>query len=747
MNKNVINKAFEGLFWVLSEKTTEVLTDKDMIEAITLNTELQNIGYTLSAEDVVKLAYCDKTSVKEILNYHKENTKGYEPMYPDFPRQVMDMDEATFRFHQIVHYFSTYGIERLFGVECKNGWMPDVEKTDKTKEDTTLVDLKVLELHNEEDLIKKLNKTLSKKERFTYIERDLMKEYLDKLDFENNPITFKENIALLIPEKKDGLSIKEYLLKVCTHPGDVLDTLELYNRQLNHEPTKMTTSLKKGFVRALESFTNEKSLSENLGQNRERNIYLLNNISYGCFADKNKPLYKVVNDLKNKQIKTWRSRVESNFSKLSEIQKNNDDNILNIQNETINELLSLLRERPGEYLRMAGRLYRQLPESTHEAVKNDLLGFAEKGNFKMQTLLSNVTFFGQNYEKNKANNTRNFRFSGRMNKNTEKTGNINRKEEEWNYLYDLSRELVKAQMKTMTTSLENKKVFIDEQNYDFKNTLVNTNEKAQENGFLSSGIAFKIPENANTLRFFVFWNDREKRVDLDLHSFYINKEGIEEHVGWNSDFSKDGICHSGDITTSNNSAEYIDINLNNNNVSYASTTLNSFNVRNFTNIETAYCGVLLVDRTEKDVNLYNPKNCFLSYDLTNIEHDETSLMDIFPNERFMRVAARMNHNGMNKQKIMASSYGLTEYLNDFCETHNIERVDTVEEAEVVISLSRVENCEKDNYCLLDNNYGLDEIEISTNENPQINEEIDNQNSDDMKCGKEIEEKSVDEMEI
>ena len=732
MNKNVINKAFEGYFWVLSEKTTETLTDKSMIEAITLNAELQNIGYTLSAEDVVKLAYCDKSSIREILDYHKEQTHGYEPMYPDFPKQIMDIDEATFRFHQMVHYFSTYGMENLFGVECKNGWMPDVEKTDKVKEDTTLMDLKVLELHSEKDLIEKLNKTLSKKERFSYIERDLMREYFDELDFANNPITFKENIVALIPQ--NGSDIKQYLLKTCSHPGDVLDTLDLFKQQLSqstplrsrkhNKPMKLSTSVKRGFVRVLESFTNENSLKENLSKNRERNIYLLNSISYGSLANKNEILYKTVNQLKNKQIKSWKSEVENKFLTLRELQKDNGDYILNsikIQ-KSVNDLLLLLRERPGEYLRAAGRLYRELPESNRKTIKNDLIGFAKNGEFKMQTLLSNATFFGQSYEENKNNNTQHFRYSNDR-VNNKKTGNVNRKKEEWDFLYDLSKDLVKTQMKIMTTSLENKKVYIDEQNYDFNNTLVNTNEKAKENGFLSSGIAFKIPENTHTLRFFVFWDDRQKRVDLDLHSFYVNKEGIRRHIGWNSNFRDDGIYHSGDVTTSNKSAEYIDIDLNENNVLYASTTVNCFNERNFTQIKTAYCGALAVDKIEKDTKLYNPKNCFLSYDLTKIESPETSLMDIFPNENFMRVASRMDNTNINRQKILTTSYNLNEYLKDFCETHNVEIVDDIHRADTVISLTREADCEKENYCLLDNNFGMDEKEMVNNgeEKMQTNE--------------------------
>ena len=41
------------------------------------------------------------------------------------------MDEATFRYNQVMHYFSTYGVELIAGmlgldVSVGQGWMPDV---------------------------------------------------------------------------------------------------------------------------------------------------------------------------------------------------------------------------------------------------------------------------------------------------------------------------------------------------------------------------------------------------------------------------------------------------------------------------------------------------------------------------------------------------------------------------------------------------------------------------------------------
>jgi len=93
------------------------LTDALIAKAVTANENLASLGYTLTAADVLRLAGSPSLngfvdSVSELMD-----SVDAEPVYPDFPTQVMEISEAEFRFHQLVHYFSTYGLETLFGVE------------------------------------------------------------------------------------------------------------------------------------------------------------------------------------------------------------------------------------------------------------------------------------------------------------------------------------------------------------------------------------------------------------------------------------------------------------------------------------------------------------------------------------------------------------------------------------------------------------------------------------------------------
>ena len=123
-----------------------------LVKAVTLNENLQALGYALSPADVAAIA------VSPSLDGFYDKVRGMmdtvkaEPMYPGFPQQVMEMDEAVFRFHQLVHYFSTYGMELLFGVDVKRGWLPcEEDRSDPAAEQTAVLRAKTVKLLPVED--------------------------------------------------------------------------------------------------------------------------------------------------------------------------------------------------------------------------------------------------------------------------------------------------------------------------------------------------------------------------------------------------------------------------------------------------------------------------------------------------------------------------------------------------------------------------------------------------------------------
>ena len=158
------------------------IPDERMQLVLTFNENIKGLGYTFDPQSIVDLARLANLANQSDLSNLYDKIKDMigsvdaKPMYPDFPNQVMEMDEATFRMHQLIHYFTTYGIESLTGMEVSKGWLPNVEETEKTECDDTLLSAKTIQLIDESECAAyALEKILSKRERMTDADNRLIK--------------------------------------------------------------------------------------------------------------------------------------------------------------------------------------------------------------------------------------------------------------------------------------------------------------------------------------------------------------------------------------------------------------------------------------------------------------------------------------------------------------------------------------------------------------------------------------------
>ena len=180
------------------------ITDETLLQALAVNENLHALGFTLRPQDIGMLA--TSSSMQEFYQQVKELVPEVkaEPMYPDFPIQVMEIDEAQFRLHQMMHYFSTYGLEWLTGQKVSKGWLPNVTSTPKTERDDRLLEDTVLELVWEEDSRGLcLRRILGRRERLTIPEKELVLMSLPHVSeetFDGMKILFKENLELLFPD-------------------------------------------------------------------------------------------------------------------------------------------------------------------------------------------------------------------------------------------------------------------------------------------------------------------------------------------------------------------------------------------------------------------------------------------------------------------------------------------------------------------------------------------------------------------
>ncbi len=643
------------------------LSDEGLQKALTLNTNLASLGLTFKPQDVARLATSSSldtlfATLKEYVGEVKA-----EPMYPDFPNQVMEMDEAVFRFHQMIHYFSTYGIEFMTGMKTERGWLPEMKKTEKTESDDALLDLKVIGLIDDGEKYEyAISKVLSKRERMTAVEKEMVKDALPHVDagfLKSLSVPFKQNlfdVFVVIFDTYPDEAVN-MLHSVCKHTGDVLKCMDyLLTRKRYH----LHTSEKRRLVKLLESY-DARDLEANLilsGKKADRHKVVLQFIDYNEYS--RSPQHKeAVRKLRNDELKSWESKVKALIGEKSE------------------ETLPFVAERPGMLLRMLTLLYRNGYNA--EQLTAAITSKAEK--LSTQTLVTTLEAFG---------GTRN-KYAKRE---EDEIAAENRD------VFSVLECALKANLETKDTPLKGKKVFFDMKDFDLSHSALRPNNKSDLGGYIQSGIAWKIPEEAKKIRFFVYWNDKE-RVDVDLHAFATTSDGKSIHVGWNDDFKKNGIVHSGDITHSD-AAEYIDVDLENNTLSKVGMNIHLYSGKGaFKDIDTCFVGMMAVNKAGEKVKLYDPKNCMFSHNMKSpARHMGYGILDV--KNRYMRYeGVPIEEYGRNKINMSDNKMSLQLYMDVLFNTQGVQVVENKEEADIVLTMGK--STEENGISLVDNNYFLD----------------------------------------
>lgn len=250
---------------------------------------------------------------------------------------------------------------------------------------------------------------------------------------------------------------------------------------------------------------------------------------------------------------------------------------------------------------------------------------------------------------------------------------------------EILKDLLKAHFRQAVTPLQGKKVFLQMQQFDLKHSVLETSNRSKDGGYIRSGIAWKIPDDAKYVRFFTYWNDHA-RVDIDLHAGAVATNGRSIHVGWNADFRNSGVIHSGDITHSN-AAEYIDIDLSAP-IREISTNVHLFRGKHsFREIKTCYVGMMAVDQMGQNVELYSPKNCFFTHKLTqNVQSLFYGFVDV--QNRCVRFVGQPNKSRWDSIPRINDTFSLQDYLDCVLDAQQVQIVDNAEDADVILSMGK-----------------------------------------------------------
>ncbi|MBR3318087.1 MAG: hypothetical protein IKG21_09765 [Atopobiaceae bacterium] len=645
------------------------LDGEDMTWAVTANTNLGGTGYTLSQPSILALAayhhhmavLAAGTSFLPVAEGLGE--KGVNPladlkrfvpdvkatpMYPDFPSQVMDMDEATFRFHQAMHYLSTYGVELLAGlhgldVTVDEGWLPDVESTPKTKSDETLVAPKVLHLIlTVEDLRSVVEARLGRATRMHPAEMQTTLEVFSDLGEEDvqtgfPKVAFHENMMELIRIASEGDSrmLTRVAGGLAQHPGDLLKATQ-YVLAARGATGHLATRQKKGLCRAFERFS-AMSIACNIVDAGKKDRKATNYLSIERFAGPH--LRKACELVWSGQVVSWATRLEQLWQAVEEAKqpaRSEVDDALNTYKTTLPErlrdafarlikhenkrtdeapdqlevawqaLLAHYGMRPGMLFRSLNRLVKnKCPEVM---LRGELSRHAKS--YSLPTLVRTLTIMSEATPRYRLGSSGYAAFH--IEQPNEPPANAR--------LRRIIRDLVVLRLRELDTPLKGKSIYLQTAGVSLAGSILMPNDAGSTGtAWPPVGIAYELPDD-QTVRFFTFWDERRTRVDVDLHFVGLAKDGKPINIGWNSRYATNSMVTSGDITTSHNSVEYLDAHMGkarDEGVRFVVQHQHIFSgARDWNDISTCYSGALVVKGTDTNVTLYNPENLLFRDDLT-----------------------------------------------------------------------------------------------------------------------------------
>lgn len=653
-------------------------TASDYAMALTVQANLDGTPYTLSESAIASLAGAYayiRVNNEEIIIDPAADIRSFcsdtalgRPMYPDFPTQVINMDEDEYRSNQIKHYMSTYGVEffasLLFGldVQVKEGWLPDVKTTEKTRSDEKLIVDHVVDIVvSPQAMASIVSDEIARPRRMSAPAIELVCDlFADGYLPDTTSIAFHENMmeVIRIASERSSAELAKVCAEVAQHPGDVLKAV-LWCAEKSGE-NHISTKAKKGFCRALENFDSE-NIAQNIADFSRKGEKAVNMLSVSRFAGDT--LKEGIMQVLTGTVRSYASVLESKW----------EDYKIGIDKDG-SVLLSWYGKRPGILLRSLARLLREGIDE--QAVEAELVVHIDDYSLATLIQLENAaTAYEMHRQKNWSGHVENVLDIKRRMENFE----VNEK------IAPMIARLIFDRMSKMDVPLAGKKVYVDSCGFSLAGSVILPNEVGNTSGaYPPAGMAYDVPSD-KTVRFFTFWNNESERVDVDLHFKYTDTEGRDGEVGWYSSYRSRGMVTSGDITHSTNAAEYLDIDMAEALCEGIDTVYQHDHiysgVPNWKDIETCFSGAMIVGDTDPDVELYNSENVLFHDDMTGDGNAMDYAMVDIPNH-FVRILRGTS------MPFTRNAFTLDAYIELLLDAQNATVVDDIEQADMVLSVGR-----------------------------------------------------------
>lgn len=583
-----------------------ILTKKDKIKpndiyVATLLKNVESLGFTLS-EEIIDIL--ETYSVIEIEKFYKELINSlmlslganvrYKPMYPNFPKQVMQATNAELYTNAFLHYLGDF-----FGVRIlpKYRKIRRADLKDKIK-------LKVIELGNICEFNSIFTNLINSKtsisesdqidlEWFVKYHKDEMENFIPK------EIPLKENVALLGKLLTQHTNIAESFLKQYLKTatdilrfvsslsgGDISLAKNTKFKNLKKKDRRLILSLLENCKFIIEDMLRYKEQWKRLGER-------LHPFEYKCKFPKCFEAFDIIRN--EKPFSTFNRKIE-NF----------------IIKKDINSLVILLKDRPGEFARRLDNILR-LSSSIESNTENVLYNFSQIADkISSPVLLQVLTHFKH---RNQNHDLRVFFPKGDICKVKAIDNNLSK-------INELVRQKVVEICKEKLIEKYKKlkplgKVYLDKnlKKYNVPFALRSASKALKT---IARGSKLDLPEG-NTLRFFIWWKDGKNRTDLDISAVALDNN--HKHLYSIAYYNLRGLggYHSGDITSAPNGAsEFIDIDIEKflkSGIRYVLMSVNSFTDQPFCDLPECFAG-FMVRQHPNSGEIYEPKTVENKIDVT-----------------------------------------------------------------------------------------------------------------------------------
>lgn len=611
---------------VCLEASSSLATPTSLAHVATLARNIESLGFTLSGELVQFItskvnkddfAVFANNLIKNLKKMKKAHVK-YEPMYPNFPKQVAEAHEAELYLNALFHYLGD-----LVGLRI----LPNYGEEERDVL-FSFKELEIIGLGSEDDFRSIFTKITGSKVTISEEDRSDLEWFFQNdtnvSELLPDSIPNKENLTLLInfAEKNYPSLVAPIFARLKTATDVLRSAVALSGSEVTSlaKPTRFVNfkrTTRRAMLSALNSMSNP---TEDMLRYKEEWKRLGEKLHPGEFASRFPKSFDAFNVVRNNlEFEKFITKVEKA-----------------IANFDVVTASTLLSQRPGEFARRIDQLLRN---STSVEDTYAVLDAFEKVADKVSTVVL-WQLYGHIAHRSETSPTdvRTFMPKGEI-------ANLVTVPEtrEPLSLFAVSKVasiVEKALVKQYSTKDDLGKVYVDEKLKQFAiPSSVRNASRALNTLGRGSRISLGTDTSADVLRLFVWWKDGDYRTDLDLSVGLLDEYfNMTNHVSYTR-LRTEGAVHSGDITSAPNGAsEFVDLDvasLRAKGIRYAVMSVYSFTHQPFFDLPECFAGFMVREKDKSNFaqsgSIFDARTVEQAFDLTS--DTQISIPLIFDLER------------------------------------------------------------------------------------------------------------------